>query len=106
MLQIVTCAADPSLVGKKIPITDSTGSTGVLTFSAQSAAFASGDTARLCPGKLAIGEYGWDLDSDGMNVDWDTNGGQALVLVDVDPANMKSFWMARLHQFGNHGATI
>jgi hypothetical protein len=105
-IQVVTCAADSSLVGKRIKITDSTGGTGTLTFAAQAAAFAAGDTARLCPGPLAIGEFGWDLDADGMNVDWDTSGGEALKLVDVDPANMVSFWMARLHQFGNGPAAL
>lgn len=105
-LEVVTCAADSSLVGKRIKITDSTGATGTLTFAAQAAAFAAGDTARLCPGPLAIGEYGWDLDADGMNVDWDTSGGEALKLVDVDPANMISFWMLRLHQFGNGPAAL
>jgi hypothetical protein len=77
-LEIVTCAADPSLVGKRIKITDSTGATGTLTFDAQTAAFGAGDTARLCPGPLAIGEYGWDLDADGMNVDLDTSGARLL----------------------------
>jgi hypothetical protein len=105
-IQVVTCAADSTMVGKRIKITDSTGATGVLTFAAQGAAFAAGDTARLCPGPLAIGEFGWDLDADGMNVDWDTNGGEALMLVDVDPANMLSFWMLRLHQFGNYGKAL
>jgi hypothetical protein len=106
MLEVVTCAADPSMVGRRIPITDSTGATGTLTFSTQPAAFAAGDTARLCPGLLAIGEYGWDLDADGMNVDWDTSGGEALVLVDVDPANMTAYFMARLHRFGNGPAAL
>jgi hypothetical protein len=105
-LEIVTCAADSSLVGKRIKITDSTGATGTLTFAAQTAAFASGDTARLCPGLNALTEHGWDLDSDGMNVDWDTSGGEALELVDADPANMISFWKIRLHQFGNGPAAI
>ena len=103
-IQVVTCAADSSLVGKRIKITASTGATGTLTFAAQAAAFTSGDTARLCPGKRAIGEFGWDLDADGMEVDWDTSGGEALVLVDADPANMMSYWMLRLHQFGNDAA--
>lgn len=101
-LKIISCAADSSLNGTKIKITDSTGSTGTLTFATQSAAFASGDTAYLCPGPLALTEYGWDLDSDGMNIDWDTSGGSALTLVGADPANMISFWMFRLHQFGNY----
>lgn len=106
MLEVVTCAANPAMVGKKIPITDSTGVTGTLTFSTQAAAFAAGDTARLCPGKLAIREFGWDLDGDGLNVDWDTSGGEALVLVDADPANMNAYFMLRLHQFGNGPAAL
>lgn len=104
MLEVVTCAADPSMVGRRIKITASTGATGTLTFAAQAAAFAAGDTARLCPGTLAIGEYGWDLDADGMNVDWDTSGGESLVLVDADPANMNAYFMLRLHRFGNDAA--
>lgn len=105
-LQIVTCAADSSMIGKKIKITDSTGSTGTLTFDTQPAAFASGDTAYLCPGPLAIGAYGWDLDSDGMEVDWDTSGGEALVLIDVDPETFTTYWALRLHQLGNGPAAI
>lgn len=105
-IEVIACAADSTLNGTRIKITDSTGSTGTLTFSTQSGAFASGDTAYLCPGPLAVGEYGWDLDSDGMNVDWDTSGGSALTLVGADPANMLSFWMFRLHQFGNYAKTL
>lgn len=104
VLEVVTCAADSSMIGKRIKITDSTGATGTLTFDTQPAAFAAGDTARLCPGPLAIGEFGWDLDGDAMNVDWDTSGGQSLMLVDVDPDNFTSYWMLRLHRFGNDGA--
>ena len=104
MLHVVSCAADSSLNGKKIPITDSTGSTGTLTFATQAAAFAADDTAYLCPGPLAIGEYGWDLTSDGTDVDWDTSGGEALQLVDVAPDKFISYWKLRLHQFGNDGA--
>ena len=103
-LEIVSCAADSSLNGKMIKITDSTGSTGTLTFDTQIAAFASGDTAYLHPGKLAIGEYGWDLTSDGTDVDWDTSGGEALVLVDADPERKLSYWKLRLHQLGNDAA--
>jgi len=105
-LEVVTCAADSSLIGRKLKITDSDGSDGSLTFAALSTAFASGDTARLCPGPLAISEFGWDLDADGMNIDWDTSGGESLILVDADPDNMTSYWMLRLHTFGNDGATI
>lgn len=103
-LEVVTCAADSSMVGKMIPITDSTGTGGTLTFATQKAAFASGDTAYLHPGPLAIGEYGWDLDANGTDVDVTTSGGEALQLVDVDPVNKRSYWKLRLHQFGNDAA--
>lgn len=99
-LEVVTCAADSSLVGAMLPITDSTGATGTLTFATQIAAFAANDTAYLHPGPLAIGEYGWDLTGDGTDVDWDTSGGEALQLVDAQPELKKSFWKLRLHQFG------
>lgn len=103
-LEVVSCAADSSLNGKMIKISDSTGTGGTITFATQSAAFAAGDTAYLHPGPLAIGEYGWDLDSNGTDVDVTTSGGEALILVDVDPVNKHSYWMLRLHQFGNDAA--
>jgi len=108
MLEIVTCAADASLVGKRIPITASTGATGVLTFAAQTAAFAANDTAKLCPGPLAIRTTAWNLDANGVNVDFaqNTTVGEGLILVDADPANMTAYFKIRLHRFGNDGATI
>jgi hypothetical protein len=102
-LEVVTCAADSSLIGKRIKITDSEGSSGTLTFATQPAAFASGDTAKLCPGPLALTTYTWNLDSDGMNIDWDAVAtGSGITLVDADPANMIAFFIFRLHQFGNY----
>ena len=105
-IQVLTCAADSTMVGKRIKITDCTGLSGTLTFSAQAAAFAAGDTARLCPGKLALTLFGWDLDGDGMNVDWDTSGGEALQLIDADPANMVSYWKIRLSQFASSNLAL
>jgi|GEM_PF-1579456 len=105
-LEVVTCAADPSLAGAMIPITDSTGSGGTITFATQTAAFASGDTAYLHPGPLAIGSYGWDLTSDGTDVDWDTSGGEVLQLVDAQPELKLSFWKLRLHQFGTGAGAL
>ena len=90
--------------GDLIPITDSTGSSGTLTIPTQSAAFASGDTIIIHPGKLAIGEYGWDLNSDGTDIDYTSNGGEGLVLVDTDAKNRLAFFKPRLHQFGNDAA--
>ena len=106
MLEVVTCAADATMISKRIPITDSTGTGGTLTFPTQTAAFASGDTAKLCPGKLAVGLFGWDLDSDGTDVDWDTSGGEVLELVGSDPSIMTSYWKIRLHQMGNSTLAI
>lgn len=105
-IQVVTCAADASQIGKKIKITDCTGATGTLTFDAQAAAFAAGDTAYLCPGPLAIGSFGWDLDANGTEVDWDTSLGEALMLVDVDPETFTTYWKLRLHQFGDGPVAI
>lgn len=103
-VEIVTCAADSDLVGKMVKVTDSTGSTGTLTFAALSSALASGDTIILHAGPLAVGEYGWDLDSDGTDIDYTTSGGEALQLVGADPEKKVTYWKARLHQFGNDGA--
>jgi hypothetical protein len=102
-IEIVTCAADSSMIGRRLKITDSDGSDGSVTFDTQPAAFASGDTARICPGPLAIGTLVWNLDGDGTNIDWDAVAtGSALTLVDADPDNMNAYFMFRLHQFGNY----
>lgn len=102
-LQILTCAADSTLVGQKIKIADHTGATGVLTVSTQPAAFASGDTARICPGPLAITTHTWDLNSDGTEIDWDAAAvGEALELVAANPENMVSIWILRLNQHASY----
>lgn len=104
-LQIVTCAADSSLIGKKVKISDFTGATGTFTLAETlPAALASGDTAYLCPGKRAIGQYGWDLNSDGTDINFESSGGESLELYSVDPGTFKTFWKLRLHQFGNDAA--
>jgi hypothetical protein len=107
-LEVVTCAADSSMIGKRIYITDSTGTGGTITFDTQPAAFASGDTARLCPGPLALYTTGWNLDDDAVDVDWAQNGttGESLVLVDVNPSAMEAYFMLRLHKFGNGPASL
>lgn len=102
MLEIVNCQNDSSLNGKKIPISDSTGSTGALTIGTQPVALQSGDTVRICPGPLAITTHTWDLDSDNQNIDWDAAAvGEGMQLVAVDPVNMTAYFMFRLHQLGN-----
>lgn len=91
-IKIISCAADSSLNGKKITITDSTGSSGTLTFATQIAALASGDTYQLCLGEYADGYLGYDLDSDAMNPDFDANGGNVLKFEYADPENMDMYF--------------
>ena len=102
-LQIVSCAADSTLNGRIVSIASSTGATGTLTLGETlPAALAAGDTAYLCPGPLAVGSFGWDLNSDGTDVNFETSGGEALQLVDVDVDNFTAFFTLRLHQFGDY----
>jgi hypothetical protein len=101
-IEIVTCAADPSLVGRKLKIKDFTGAGGTITLDeALPVAIAAGDTAYLCPGPYAIGAYGWDLNADGTDINWESSGGEALQVVDVDPETFIVFVKLRLHQFGD-----
>jgi len=101
-IQIVTCAADSDLIGKRVSISDFTGSGGTITLAETlTAALAASDTAYLCPGPLAMTAYSWDLSADSMDIDWTTSGGEALQIVDVDPDTFTIFVKFRLHQFGN-----
>jgi len=89
-IKIVTCAADSSLVGRVVKISDSTGSTGSLTLAETlPAALASGDTINLCPGYMAHDYLGYDLDTDSMNPDWDAIGGNVLRIYDTNPDLME-----------------
>jgi hypothetical protein len=89
-IKIVTCAADADLNGRMVKISDSTGGTGTLTLAETlPSVLAAGDTIYVYPGKLAIGEYGWDLISGNLEIDYDTNGGSAIILHDADPERKK-----------------
>jgi len=106
-LEIVSCAADSSMNGKMIQVTDHTHSSGTLTVATQPAAFAASDTAYLWPGKLAIGQYVWDLNSDGTKVDYvgGAADGYLMQLYDVDPERKKAYFKLRNHTFGNSPAS-
>lgn len=89
-IRIVTCAADSSLVGRIIKISDSTGSSGTLTLAETlPAALAASDTIQICPGYMAHDYLGYDLDSDSMNPDWDAIGGNILRIYDTNPDVME-----------------
>jgi hypothetical protein len=106
-LKIVSCAADSSLNGKTVKVSDWTGSSGTFTLAETlTAALASGDTAYLCPGPNAKIAYHYDLTSDGTDIDWDTNGGTCIQIYGSDPERMVTFVKLRLHQLGNYPATL
>lgn len=97
-IKIVSCAADSSLVGRVVKIADSTGSSGTLTLAETlPAALASGDTILLCPGYMAEGYLGYDLDSDAMNPDFDAIGGNVLRFLWSNPDTMESYWLFERH---------
>lgn len=104
---IVSCAADSSLNGKKVKISDYAQSSGTITLAETlSSALASGDTAYICPGKIAISSYQFDLNSDGTDIDWESSGGESLELHDVDTETFMTYWKLRLHTKGNHVAAL
>jgi len=93
MIKVINCVADSSLNGKLIPITDSTGSGGTLTFATQSAAFASGDTYQVCLGNYADDYLGYDLSSDAMHPDFDAIGGATLRYLYSTPETMDMYFV-------------
>jgi hypothetical protein len=102
-IQIVNCVADPSLNGKIVKISASTGATGTLTLAETlPTALASGDTILLVPGEFARGYFGFDLDADAMNPDFDAIGGECLQFLYSNTDTMESFYKFRLHKFGDH----
>jgi hypothetical protein len=104
---IVSCAADASLVGRKVYISDYTGATGTITLAETlPAALAAGDTAYLCPGKLARGTYSFDTNADNTDIDWETSAGEALLIVNADPDTFELFVRLRLYRLGSHMLTI
>ncbi len=97
-IQIVSCAADSSLNGKIVSISDSTGASGTLTLAETlPAALAAGDTVKLCLGYMAEDYLGYDLDSDAMNPDFDAIGGNVLRFLYSTPENMEMFFTFERH---------
>jgi len=94
------------MVGKMIPITDSTGTGGTITFDTQPAAFASNDTAKLHMGPLGVGEFGWDLVADDDDIDYNTSVGTGIVLVGADPEHKLTLWRIRQHKYAGHALTV
>lgn len=102
-IEVVTCAADSSLIGKIVKIASSTGATGTLTLAETlPSALASGDTIKLVPGDYAKGYVGFDLIASAMAPNYDAIGGETLQFMGSNTDTMETFWKFRLHKFGNH----
>jgi hypothetical protein len=86
------------VVGKLYAITDFAVATGTCTgvFAGNVSA---GDKAVILP---PVGSKGWDLNSDGTNLDLKANGGESIIIVDVDTATEEVYCKLRLHQLGEH----
>lgn len=92
-IQIISCAADPTLNGRIVKISASTGATGSLTLAETlPAALAAGDTAYLCLGDYADGYLGYDLTADAMHPDLDAVGGNVLKYHGSDPDTMRMYF--------------
>ena len=107
MLKIVSCAADSSLNGRLVPISDYTASGGTITLGETlPAALAANDTALLVPGIQAIGNHAHDLNSDGTDIEWESSGGECMEIWDVDPSAFTVFFRLRQHLNSPHALAI
>jgi len=97
-IQIVSCAADSSLNGRIVKISDSTGSSGSLALAETlPATLQAGDTIYICPGYMAENYLGYDLSSDAMHPDYDAVGGDTLRFLYSNPDTLESFWVFERH---------
>jgi hypothetical protein len=89
-------------LGKVYAISDFAVATGTCTgvFAGNVAA---GDKAIILP---PVGSLGWDLNSDGTNLDMKANGGESIIIVDVDTETEEVYCKLRLHQFGDSTLAI
>lgn len=93
-IRIVTCAADPTLVGKIVKISASTGATGTLTLAETlSGALASGDKINICLGYMAEEYLGYDLTADAMKPNFDAIGGNVLRFKYSNPETLDMFFV-------------
>jgi hypothetical protein len=93
-------------VGDVLTITDFANSGGDCTVTGAGGTIASGMKGYIYPDKRAAGNFAFDLNSDGTNIDLDTAGGEALYIEDVKWDEWKKqatvYVKLRLHQKGNH----
>jgi hypothetical protein len=89
-------------VGTLYPITDFATTTGTFTgvFGGNVSA---GDKAVILP---PVGSHGWDMNTDGTNINLKANGGETFIIVDVDTETEEIYFKFRLHQFGAYPVAI
>jgi hypothetical protein len=85
-------------IGKLYAITDFTVAAGtcVGVFGGNVSA---NDKAVILP---PVGSKGWDFNAAGINLDLKANGGESVIIVDVDTKTEEIFFKLRLHTFGAH----
>jgi hypothetical protein len=91
-LKVISAANIPA--GKVFRITAFATTTGTFT-AAFGATVAAGDKFLVFPPVLS---FGWDLNSDGTNLDLVNNGGESILIEDKDIDIGWVFWRFRLHQ--------
>lgn len=101
-LKVKSTAALSNALNKAIRITDFVTSTGTFT-GVFTGGVTAGDTAIVFPGP---GSFGWDLISDGTNLDLKANGGESIIIVDIDPDLEFVYFKFRLHHFGTHPVAL
>ncbi len=77
--------------------------TVIMETSALTGAASAGDKALILP---PFASYGWDLNSDGTNIDLKAKGGESITIIDVDPVTEYVYFRFRLHQLGGHMLAI
>lgn len=101
-LKIKTTTALTNAVNKAIRVTDFTAATGTFT-ATMTGGVTVGDTAVVLP---PPGGFGWDLNSDGNNLNLAANGGESIQIVKVDTVSEEVYWKFRLHQLANSQIAI
>jgi hypothetical protein len=89
-------------IGTVVAITDFTTSSGTFT-GAFTGGTTAGDTYTLFP---PVGAHSFDLDAAATDMDLNSTGGEAVIIVENDTDNGFIFVKIRLHEFGAGVATI
>jgi hypothetical protein len=99
---LVVISATNLLPGQRFRISDFATTSGTFT-AAFGAAVAAGDKFLILPPVLS---FGWDLVSDGTNLDLAANGGESLLIEDADANDEYVYWRFRLHQKASYMLAI